>query len=222
MSAWSERLHIALSGVTYVECLCAVLLGWFVITKLFNVHHNFFMYCVEHFTCAKEGCSLRDTIDYAATVNLGDIDRNKHMNNAKYVDKTNFARRHFFVTLGIWPKMKRQGLNMIVRAQCIRYRRELSLWQSYIIRHKLLAIDDAEKSLYLEARFISNDFVCAIQYVKYTLVGKGKEKNPTVSSFLNSCGYDVSMVKDVPETIKAWESSNGLSSRELNPKKTVK
>jgi acyl-CoA thioesterase FadM len=176
------------------------------------------------------------TVTHSSIVLPTDIDGNFHMNNARYLRELNFARRHCFYALGIWPFCNSHNINLIVRAQAIRYRRELRVWDKYTIVHKIAGWSRKEKCFYIEAHFEDKEkFVCAVQFCKYCIVmGGGKEENkggtgpPTTpkqwspSSILAACGLlpvskASSVEENTPAAFAAWEECNKLSSKELRP-----
>ena len=169
-------------------------------------------------------------IVYQCMVLPVDIDRNLHMNNFRYIRELNFARRHFFVSSGLWSYLKEQKLNLVVRTQTIRHRKELHCWQRYTIRTRLLGWSEIDKSYYLEARFESNGFVHAIHHTKYIIIRK-KGVNPNIYSptlLLKSAMVNIhnnlslSEKENLPLFITTWNEANEISSQELNPSKSAK
>lgn len=115
------------------------------------------------------------------------IDRNHHFNNGRYFLAANIARRKLLLESGIsgWLAADakraraedRTPLNLIIASQCIRYRRELVLFQRYVVRSTLKWWMDPS-TLMVESRFVTHagterEFVNAVQLVKYRLVGRG-------------------------------------------------
>ena len=106
-----------------------------------------------------------------------DIDRNNHVNNARYLRELNFKRRRLFFRLGIWPILQKSGRNLLVVTQTIRYRQEMKLMQYFRVRCRILAYSDKDQAFYIESRFESKSgFVMCIHIVKYKMT---KAKNPT-------------------------------------------
>ena len=170
---------------------------------------------------------MRQGIVFHSIVLPVDIDRNKHMNNFRYIRELNFARRHFFVSSGLWTYLQTQKLNLIVRTQTIRHRKELHCWQRYTIRTRLLGWSEIDKSYYLEARFESNGFVHAIHHTKYIII-RQKGTDPDTSSptlLLKSAMVNIhnnlslSERENLPLFISTWNDANDISSQELNPAK---
>ena len=153
---------------------------------------------------------------YEGMITPADIDRNGHANNARFIRELCFSRRRHFVRLGIWKILDREGLNMFVIAQTIRYRKELKLFQRYKIFSKILAVSDEERCLYLESRFVTDGFVAAVHVCKYKIVSK-KDIRLKASQILAEAG-----LPSLPSTcpfVDSWDAANAISSRELNPLK---
>ena len=169
-----------------------------------------------------------------ARVLPSDIDRNGHMNNARYFAATNFARRRFWELNGVWRACRRRGANLIVSAQSVRYRRELRCWAAYEVVTRLVHADDKERSFFVEHRFVREGFVCAVQLVKYRIVpmrargggGSGGDDATTPSALLLAVADspdEARFVDDVaaapPPDLAAWIEYNARSSAALRPAK---
>mmetsp|Transcript_24375 Transcript_24375/g.76448 ORF Transcript_24375/g.76448 Transcript_24375/m.76448 type:complete len:201 (+) Transcript_24375:113-715(+) len=140
-------------------------------------------------------------------VGLADIDRNFHMNNARFLRATNFVRRAWWRRRrSLWRVLKYEGLNLVITAQSIRYRGELRLWQRYRIESRLVSVVDEEMSFFMEFSFVTGPeepqsdgrkpFVNAVQIVKYRLVPSGGDNAdvPTAlppTELLRLAGYDL-------------------------------
>ena len=185
------------------------------------------MVLIENFTTKQSDPDVtldKSGIVYHSIVLPVDIDRNLHMNNFRYIRELNFARRHFFVSSGLWSYLKAQKLNLVVRTQTIRHRKELFCWQRYIIRTRLLGWSEIDKSYYLEARFEINGFVHAIHHTKYIII-REKGVDPLKSSptmLLKSAMVNIhnnlslSEKENLPLFITTWNEANAISSQELN------
>ena len=198
-----------------------------------DYYYSLRMMIIENFT--RKDTNPEITLDksgivYQCMVLPVDIDRNLHMNNFRYIRELNFARRHFFVSSGLWSYLKEQKLNLVVRTQTIRHRKELHCWQRYTIRTRLLGWSEIDKSYYLEARFESNGFVHAIHHTKYIIIRK-KGVNPNVYSptlLLKSAMVNIhnnlslSEKENLPLFITTWNEANEISSQELNPSRSAK
>lgn len=178
------------------------------------------------------------SVRYPCRVLRAGIDRNNHLNNAHYVYETNFSRRHFFTVLNIWPLVRAGGVNMIISAQSIRYRKELPLHARFVIITRIKKWSDLESCFYLESRFLcpQTNFIHAIHVCKYRLVQIDK-KNASSKEFisptvvLKAAGllpqdyvhhdHD-SPLNDKRDFIDYWEEGMRICSRELNPNKGKK
>ncbi|TMW63613.1 hypothetical protein Poli38472_002554 [Pythium oligandrum] len=126
----------------------------------------------------------------------GDIDRNAHCNNARFLRECGFGRRDFWHRNGMWEIIRANDCNLVVGAQSVRYRRELSLGHAYTLETRLMHWDD--RAFYLEHRFVTTDyktnqsFVHAIVLVKNSVIGKLSpskliEKLPDVGAYETKC-----------------------------------
>ncbi len=166
------------------------------------------------------------------------IDRNQHINNARYIYELNFTRRYTFQRLRIAKLVSEMGGNMVIQAQSIRYRREMKLWQKYFIRTSIIAWSDHERCFYVESRFLNADktFILAIHHAKYKIVptqaklaiesetsSRKREiaEDLLPSRILAELGLiaDESLKENVEENsyIALWEYANKVSSQSLNP-----
>ena len=158
---------------------------------------------------------------YNSTIFPSHIDRNLHVNNARFVRELCFARRRYFNRLGFWPILDSHRSNMFIVAQSIRYRREMRLWSRFSIVTKVLAISDEDSCFFLESRFISHadGFVDAVHVCKYKIV-QGKKVSPRLlpSSLIKEAGFSSECIPNSPENVEFvlhWETANKASSREL-------
>jgi acyl-CoA thioesterase FadM len=243
-----------------VYTLFAVVAGYSLSFILPDLNYQLRMLYISHFTKPLElanlepdsnGSSSSDksksndlpalpTVSRSAVVFPTDIDHNGHMNNARYFRELNFARRHCFYSLGLWQFARANRINFIVRAQAIRHRKDLKVWEKYTVMHKVAGWSKKEKCFYIEAHFKNeDDFVCAVQFCKYIIVmingsssraAISKEggasptpsKNWTPCEILVACGLLPSsrvgkLEENVPPSFVAWEESNRVSSKELRP-----
>ncbi|DBA00994.1 TPA: hypothetical protein N0F65_006255 [Lagenidium giganteum] len=165
---------------------------------------------------------LFDVSTLDGRVRLNDIDRNGHCNNARFLRECGFGRRDLWHYNGVWKIITSAGGNLVVGAQTVRYRRELSLHREYTLATRVLCWDD--RAFYVEHRFVtrSNEassnhtavpFVNAIVLVKNNVLGKLKPAQ--IIAQLQR--LDVSEVKSppMPPDIAALCESNSLSSSAL-------
>lgn len=141
-----------------------------------------------------------------------DVDRNAHMNNAKFLRVANYARRTFWASCGVWRAAFARKANLIVTATSVRYRRELRLFAKYDVVSQLKYWDDA--CFYTEHRFEKDQFVHAVMYCKYRVVGA------TPSELLRAVSCDTTR-PDLPPDLDAFLAYDRLSSAALRPPSTV-
>jgi acyl-CoA thioesterase FadM len=137
---------------------------------------------VTTFSCGFED-NRKDIFQFSSKLDLmvlpNWIDRNKHMNNARYIYELNFARRQFFYELNIISFLESLKCNLILQSQTIRYRKELCLWQKFFIEVKIIDWNDSNYSFYLESKFIDSktNFIHAIHYAKYRIVSSASSSS---------------------------------------------
>lgn len=147
-----------------------------------------------------------------------DIDRNGHMNNAKFLRVVNYARRRFWTLNGMWGCVRDRSppTNMVVTASTIRYRREIRCYARYAVVTRLLYWDKA--SFFIEHRFegLEDGFVLAVSLVKYRLVGADR---PTPVQLLAAVDRQVagSEPLEPPPELVAFIRYDELSSAKLRP-----
>ena len=161
-----------------------------------------------------------------------DLDRNGHVNNARFIRELNFSRKSFFWKIGVWPILRKQNRNMVVQAQTIRYRKELSgVGSRFKIKTWIVGFSDRDSVFYVESRFQNNqDFTLAVHHCKYKIVkgtgfGQNFEGPKKPSEILKSCGFQAAdlQIMDVDDKgnnpfIDRWSEANEYSSHELNPR----
>jgi hypothetical protein len=124
---------------------------------------------------------------------------------------------------GVWRLLKLTNGNLVVGAQSVRFRRELSLWQQYSIETRLLCWDD--RAFYLEHRFVTIDgkthkpFVNAIILVKNTVIGKLSPAQ--LVEKLPGLDEKESANATMPEDVLKWIQSNDISSKALRMESTM-
>jgi len=170
----------------------------------------------------KKGPGVEDA-SFHSMVLPSDIDRNMHYNNARFLRELCFSRRHYFKKLGFWKVLDAHDSNAFIVAQTVRYRREMSVFQTFTISTKILAISDRDNSLFLESRFIDvSGFVAAVHVCKYKIVPRKKTVAAlTARALLSKGGLGPSSVPGDWESVpflKHWEAANTVSSLELNPR----
>ncbi|CAI5731723.1 unnamed protein product [Peronospora destructor] len=148
-------------------------------------------------------------------VGLTDIDRNGHCNNARFLRECGFGRRDLWQHNGVWKVVTKTGGNLVVGAQTVRYRRELSFGQVYTMETRLVCWD--KRAFYVEHRFVTKDatkdFVNAIVMVKNTVLGALSPEQ--IIDKLPQLQIDEKTNPAMPEDMSAWIQSNNISSKML-------
>lgn len=148
-----------------------------------------------------------------------DVDRNGHMNNAKFLRVANYARRSFWSRNGAWREClsRTPRTNLVVTATSIRYRREFKLFDAYEVVSRLRYWD--EKCFFTEHRFVKDGFVHACQFVKYRVVGS------TPADLLRAIdpSADTAASPDLAEMpeLQAWIDYDAKSSVALRKKLVI-
>eukprot|EP00732_Lithocolla_globosa_P001011 Lithocolla_globosa_v1_NODE_424_length_4101_cov_9.723431.p2 type:complete len:197 gc:universal NODE_424_length_4101_cov_9.723431:920-330(-) len=157
--------------------------------------------------------SLNQKVVYSTRVWPSSLDLNRH---AACLRELNFARRLYCLNMHIWDILREKQLNIVVTAQNIRYRRELTAFQTYDIIGRLLGWEANEPCFYLEFRFERKGFVHALQWTKYKIVG-GKSKEGVVEDLLRTAGFEWSEPQSFPKEVDLWRQSNLVSSTSFRP-----
>lgn len=147
---------------------------------------------------------------------LMDIDRNGHCNNARFLRECGFGRRDLWQHNGVWKVVTAAGGNLVVGAQTVRYRRELSFGQAYEMQSRVLSWD--KRAFYVEQRFVTKDakgkaFVNAIVLVKNTVLGPLSPEQ--IVAQLSDLQADENATPTMPEDVALWIQSNDVSSKML-------
>ncbi|CAH0479728.1 unnamed protein product [Peronospora belbahrii] len=151
-------------------------------------------------------------------VGLMDIDRNGHCNNARFLRECGFGRRDLWQHNGVWKLVTAVDGNLVVGAQTVRYRRELSFGQVYTLESRLICWD--KRAFYVEHRFVTKgangSFVNAIVLVKNTVLGALSPQQ--IVDKLPELQIDEEVSPAMPTDISTWIQSNDVSSKMLRAK----
>lgn len=237
-----QSIAVFASGVLIGVSLCLTL-------PLFIGDIEFFVrsYAIDLFSkrevvnkVEKEQQSELPSISVEGIVLPSWLDRNMHMSNARYVYELNFSRRHFFHTKGFWDFMRNHNCIFLVQAQSIRYRKELNLWDRFIIQTRVIDWNDRESCFYVESRFIhkATNFISAIHHLKYKIVDHAKSSTEKIrpTDLLTELGLipanyhhrdpllltSEQLHNDNNTFVSLWENANHRNSLELNPSKKLK
>ncbi|KAG7383578.1 hypothetical protein PHYPSEUDO_003557 [Phytophthora pseudosyringae] len=157
-------------------------------------------------------------------IGLVDIDRNGHCNNARFLRECGFGRRDLWQVRwqrrhnGVWKVVTAAGGNLVVGAQTVRYRRELSFGQAYTLQSRLICWD--KRAFYVEHRFVTQggkgEFVNAIVLVKNTVLGALSPAQ--IVAKLPALQADEETAPPMATDVSAWIESNDASSKMLRAK----
>jgi len=84
-----------------------------------------------------------------------DLDFNLHMNNARYLAVMDLGRLDLIVRGGLWRAVLRQRWQPVLAGSVVRFRRPLTLFQTFHLKSRLLGWD--ERWLYLDHRIEGPD-----------------------------------------------------------------
>ena len=159
-------------------------------------------------------------------VRMVDLDRNAHMNNARYARECGFGRMSHLTALGVWSVLLERGANVVIVAQTFRYRRELRFGQTYHLTTRIVGW--TARSFLIEQRFVVDQFVHAIAYVEYQVVWRKAAAStgtpPTPAALLRAAVAATRGGDDngselrsppLPPAIAAWRECNSCSSDAL-------
>ncbi len=96
----------------------------------------------------------------ALRVGLGDLDINRHMNNARYLKLMDLGRTDLFIRTGIGRLVFQARWMPVVAAVTVRYRRSLLPFQRFTLRTRILGWD--AKSLFFEHVIVRDGRVVTI------------------------------------------------------------
>jgi len=97
-----------------------------------------------------------------------DLDPLLHMNNARYLALMDLGRYDLLRRSGWWDQILERGWGAVVAGQTITYRRSLKLGQRFVLRTRVVGMD--ERWAYLEQRFMVGDDLYAHALVRVRFV----------------------------------------------------
>jgi YbgC/YbaW family acyl-CoA thioester hydrolase len=106
------------------------------------------------------------------------LDPNLHVNNAYYLNYCNRARLVFLAETGALKWLVKLRLNPILIKNDISYKKELRLFQKFIIKTKIEAVE--KKMITLRHEFISNDKLMTTCLSTAKIIGKKNIDVPTL------------------------------------------
>ena len=130
-----------------------------------------------------------------------DLDVNLHLTNSRYLSMMDLGRMDWLARGGYLPHMIRERWQPLVGSCTIRFRRPISPFQTFELRTRLLCWDD--KWLYVEQRFIANNELAALAFVKGLL--RGPEGNIPTPDLLAALGHPGAISPEPPDAIVDWQ-----------------
>jgi acyl-CoA thioesterase FadM len=138
-----------------------------------------------------------------------DLDIFHHMNNGIYFSLQDLARTDLMIRSDFWREMNKKGWYPVVASEFIRFKRSLSLGETFHISTKVVGWDD--RYFFLEHKFLKDSHVCAQGFVKTRFLSKKGEKIKPIDLLI------LSKIKEseiqLPPFIKEWEHIESYSSQ---------
>jgi acyl-CoA thioesterase FadM len=131
-----------------------------------------------------------------------DLDTNFHMNNGRYLTLMDLGRFDMMLRLGVVRTLLRRRWNPVLASVTVRFRRELSPFQRYELRTRILCWD--ERWIFLEQRFTRGAELVAVGVAKSVVVGPQGRVAPR--ELVAALGYGVAS-PPVPPGIRAWQEA---------------
>ncbi|MEY4629962.1 MAG: hypothetical protein RIQ81_82 [Pseudomonadota bacterium] len=135
-----------------------------------------------------------------------DLDTNLHMNNGVFFSIQDLARTDFIIRSGVVPALRRNGWYPVVLSETLHFRRELRLFQRFVIKTRIACWD--ERDVYIEHRFESGGELCAVGVIKARFLKKsGGHVRPTE---INAVAGEGRPSPAMPEHIALWQQGDHM------------
>lgn len=131
-----------------------------------------------------------------------DLDTNFHMNNGRYLTLMDLGRFDMMLRLGVLRTLLRRRWNPVLASVMVRFRRELSPFQKYELRTRILCWD--ERWLFIEQRFVRGGELAAVGVAKSAFLGPKGRVAP--SELVEALGYGMES-PPVPPGIREWQEA---------------
>jgi acyl-CoA thioesterase FadM len=142
----------------------------------------------------------------------GDVDIYLHLNNGRYLTLMDFGRFHLAARTGLMDLTLRRGWGFVVGGAMIRFRRELKLWDRFLLHTRFTGAD--EKWFYIEQRFEKQGTLHAQAYVRGAVWHRGKTL--PVSHVVAALGVSRPSTAS-PEELRRWEGLAGRNGAVVTP-----
>lgn len=145
---------------------------------------------------------VRDTSRLSFRVWPHDLDTSLHMNNGRYWTLMDLGRTDIMIRSGLWRAVTRYGWVPVVSAGNIRFRRELKLFQPFILETRIVTW--AEGWVVMEHRFLSTSrdgtpVLAAIALVRAGLYDRRSKSFVPVDRMLGTIGIHAEAPEASPE-----------------------
>nr|WP_245325176.1 acyl-CoA thioesterase [Microbacterium amylolyticum] len=153
--------------------------------------------------------SLWDQTETPFRVLPTDLDVLRHMNNGRYLTLLDLGRLDLMMRSGFGRIVSDHGWYSVVSAQTISYKRSLTLWQRFVVRTRVLGVD--ERSTYMEQEFVRGDTVVARAVIQARFLRK---TGGTISGaeVLAVCPEPMPEDMVLPEWVTTWADEVRISS----------
>ena len=102
---------------------------------------------------------------------IRELDFNRHMNQAVYLQNAEMGRTDWAIQCGAWDRWRGQGIANMVAEQRAVYRRELGPLERYTLDTRAVAVDG--RLLVLQSYFLVGDRVHTLVEAKLLFAGPG-------------------------------------------------
>jgi len=156
---------------------------------------------------------MLDTVDTPFRVLPNDLDALLHVNNGVYLTMMDLGRTDLIMRAGAFSKLRKQGWYPVLAAETIRFKRSLTLFQSFFIRTRVVGWD--ERSFYLEQQFIARGKLVARAVVDARFLSKDKACGQVTPAELLLFLDMEQASPELPAWVATWIESNREMSMEI-------
>jgi acyl-CoA thioesterase FadM len=135
-----------------------------------------------------------------------DTDILRHVNNGIYLSLMDLGRMDLMIRSGYWQLLRARGWYPVATNTTMTYRRSLQAWQRYVLETRVVGFD--EKSMFVEQRFVSDNEVYAVGYMRGRFLKRGGG-TVSVAELGELAGIDPATMP-VPEWMTDWVASIAL------------
>lgn len=159
---------------------------------------------------AVPGMGIFDPSVTTLRVRPADLDIYLHVNNGTYLQMMDVARTNYIADLGGFPLLRDKRWYPVVSAQTVKYRRSLTLGQSFEITTRVLGWD--ERVVYLEQVFTRGGALCARGLVAGRFLVRGSGERVGAPQVVELLAGDVA-TPELPDDVAAWARALDVAHR---------